>query len=82
MEINLTDSTVERVQAFVACTRGATADDVINQALDCFEKQRRPSANVARQDAEAVVHRFRKYRGMLAGVTVNDVVAWRHKGLR
>jgi hypothetical protein len=65
----------------MAHTRAATADDVINKALDCFEQHNRPSAVPVESDAEAIIQRFRKYRGMLPGVTIDDIVSWRHQGL-
>jgi hypothetical protein len=81
MEINLADNTIRRVEAWVACSHGATADDVINSALDCFEQKTKPAAGVNGVDVEQTVERFRKYRGALAGVTIDDIVASRHLGL-
>jgi hypothetical protein len=81
MNINLTDSTVQRLQVWMANTRAATADDVINKALDCFEEHNGPSPAPVEADAEAIVNRFRKYRGMLSGVTIDDIVSWRRRGL-
>lgn len=81
MQIDLAQQTIQRVQALTDAAHGVTADDVINQALDCFEKTSPANGASQRQDPQSLVERFREFRGAIQGMTIEDIVAARHEGL-
>jgi hypothetical protein len=79
VEVNLPDEFASRINRYVDLAKGVTPLQVLQQAMDCFETSSAEQAHV--DNAETLIERFQKFRGMLGGLTREQVVADRHEGL-
>jgi hypothetical protein len=77
MQIDLELPTIELLDQAASILKARSYDEVIVKAVsNALRHERGPSA-----DGEQLVERFRKYRGMLEGVSIPEIVEFRHQGL-
>jgi hypothetical protein len=77
MQIELEPPTVELLDQAASILKARSYDEVIVRAVSSTLQHEQGTA----ADGEQLVERFRKYRGMLGGVSIPEIVEFRHQGL-
>jgi hypothetical protein len=77
VQIELEQPTIELLERAASVMQVHSFDEVIVKAVSDTLQHRRLEGS----SPEQIVERFRKYRGMLSGVSLADLVESRHKGL-
>lgn len=81
MEIQLQSETVELLQRASLMLNVHSYDEVIVRAVSDTLEQADTKSN-GHSSSENLIDRFRRFRGTLQDVTVDDIAAMRHEGLR
>jgi len=83
MQITLEPQTVELLQRASAVLNAGSYDEFIVRAVsDTLDNATRNATQQGTETSQELIDRFRRFRGALHGVTVDEVVAMRHEGLR
>ncbi len=83
MQIKLEPQTVELLQRASAMLNASSYDEVIMKAVsETLEHAAQETPRNGLKTGQELIDRFRRFRGTLQGVTVDEIVAMRHEGLR
>ena len=80
MQIDLEKQTIDLLNQAAAVLNGSNYDEVIVEAVS-GAIQAASCSKPSAVDAEHLIDRFRRCRGLLSGVSMKDVLAARHDGL-
>jgi len=83
MQIQLEAQTIELLQRATAMLNADSYDEVIMKAVsDTLEHAAQETQQNGLPTGQNLIDRFRRFRGALQGITVDEIVAMRHEGLR
>ncbi len=82
MHVDLQPFTVDLLERASTILKASTYDEVIVKAVsESLDHAQHSSTNGSQRTAEEIIDGFRSLRGMLKGVTIEEIVAMKHEGL-
>lgn len=82
MQVELQPHTIDLLERASTMLKASNYDEVIVKAVsETLEQARHSSSEGNGRTAEEIIEGFRSLRGMLRGVTIEEIVAMKHEGL-
>jgi hypothetical protein len=82
MNVELQPQTIDLLDRASTVLKASTYDEVIVKAVsEILEQARQSSSDGKGRTVEDIIEGFRSLRGMLSGVTIEEIVAMKHEGL-